>query len=93
MTNQYEIFTVEADGDTKDTAINTLLGYPDPSIKTDRYRILIKHYTQNLWAGVVNDQLTNACSSMTPAQRAVYYNDSDLKTYQYLVDNSWFKNY
>lgn len=86
---QYEIFTVEADGIAKNSAIDTLFGYPNPATKTDRYRILIKKYDANLWAGIVNTKLTDACSSMTPAERAVYYDDSDLKNDQYLINNGW----
>ena len=91
MTNKYEIFTVQTDGGSKNTAIDTLLSYPNSSTKTDRYRVLVKHKDQSLWAGVVNDELTNACSEMTAAQRGAYYDDSDLKTPTYLNDNNWFE--
>ena len=87
---QYEIFTVEADGITKNDSIDSLFGYPNVGTKTDRYRILIKKYDEDLWAGIVNTNLTDACSEMTPAERAVYYDDSDLKNDQYLIDNNWF---
>ena len=87
---QYEIFTVESDGTTKNAAIDTLFGYPNAETKTDRYRVLIKKYNANLWAGIVNTNLTDACSQMSPADRAQYYNDSDLKNDQYLIDNGWF---
>lgn len=88
---KFEIFTVEQDGLTKNSSINTLLGYPDEETKTERYRELIKKYNQSEWAGVVDDDLVNACASMTPSERAVYYDDSDLKTYQWLIDNNWFE--
>lgn len=87
---QYEIFTLEADGITKNGNIDTLFGYPNATTKTDQYRILIKKYDENLWAGVVDTTLTDACSAMTPTDRANYYDDSDLKNDQYLIVNNWF---
>ena len=74
------------DGFDKSNAINTLLGYTDPN--TEYYRILIKKFDENLWAGIVDTVLIHACAAMTPTQRAVYYDDSDLKDGQYLNDNN-----
>ena len=85
---QWEIFTVEDDANTKSDAINVLFGYPDSD--TECYRVLIKKYDENLWGGIVDTALVDACSAMTPAQRAVYYDDSDLKDGQYLNDNNWY---
>ena len=92
---QYEIFTIEINGIAKNDAIDSLFEYPNPATETDRYRgtsddPLIKKYDANLWAGIVNTHLTDACASMTPAERAIYYNDSDLKNDQYLIDNGWY---
>ena len=88
--NQYEIFTTESDLNNKSTAIDVLLGYPNVTTETERYRIGFKHHTENLWVGVVDKMLVNACSSMTPTDRLIYYDDSDLKDSQYLIDNGWF---
>lgn len=85
---QWEIFTVEADAITKSDAIDGLFGYPNSD--AEYYRILIKKYDENLWAGIVDTALIDACSAMTPAERAVYYDDSDLKDGQYLNDNNWY---
>jgi len=88
-THLLEIFVLEADGLAKNTSINTLLGYPNLETKTMRYRNLIKHKDQALWAGAINDELINACEGMGASEKANYYNDSDLKDYQYLLDNNW----
>ncbi len=93
MGHLYEIFTAEADGDTKNGVIDTTFGLPNTSIKTTFFRKLFKHKDQDLWAGLVDDEVTNACSSMTPEDRALNYDDSDLKTYQNLVDDGWFEPY
>ena len=90
MANLYEIFRAEEEGLTKNAAIDTLFGYPNLKTKTERYRILIKHPDENLWAGIIDDDLINACSKMTTEQQVVYYDNSDLKDHQYLQDNDWF---
>lgn len=87
---QYEIFTIKNNGDTKSAAIDDLMGYPTPNGKTERYRDLIKHNTQDLWAGIITDKLVHICSSMTSEQRAFMYDELDLKDTEYLKDNNWF---
>ncbi len=86
----FEIFNSLEAIETKDANIDTLYGYPNPETKTITYRDDIKHPTEELWAGVVDDGLVERCSGMTPEERANYYDPSDLKTYQYLEDNGWF---
>jgi hypothetical protein len=88
--DQFEIFTVEAEGDIKSAAIDELLGYPNVNTQTDTYRCLLKHVSQDLWAGVVDDVLVEACGSMSDVERAQYYNDSDLKDSDYLEQNNWY---
>jgi len=88
--NQYEIFTTEGALNTKSTAIDILLGYPNAATKTDRYRDVLKHDILSSWAGVVDQNLVDACASMTPTDRLQYYDDTDLKDRQYLIDNGWF---
>ncbi len=90
MSKNFEIFTTQSALDTKTSAINTLLNYPDVPSKTDTYREGFQKYQGTDWAGVVDDKLVTACASMTPSERAQYYDDSDLKTYQWLVDNNWY---
>ncbi len=92
---QYEIFTLEADGLSKNENIDTLFGYPSAVRKTDRYRgtddePLIKKYDEDLWAAIVDTKLTDACSGMTPSERGNYYGDQDLKNETYLRDNNWY---
>ena len=84
----YQIFNTEVEFDTHETSINTLLGIP--SLGCTTYREKIKHYTLNQWAGTVTHLLVDACASMTPEERLVYYDDANLKTPQYLNDNGWF---
>lgn len=93
MPNQYEIFGTEEAGNTKTSAIDTLLGYPNSPTKTDNYRGLIKKYNVSSWVGDVDQRLINACASMTPSDRLLHYQDSDLKDYQWMVDNGWFPPY
>ena len=93
MAKNYEIFLTESAMDTKTASINTLLNYPDPLCKTETYRKGLLKYQGSDWAAAVDDKLVAACASMTPAERAVYYDDSDLKAYQWLVDNNWFPPY
>ena len=38
--NQYEIFTTESDLNNKSTAIDVLLGYPNVTTETERYRVV-----------------------------------------------------
>ena len=91
MSKLFEIFTTESALNTKSTAIDTLFGYPNAETKTTMYRCGIEKYEGTDWAGCVDDVLVAACSEMTAEQRAVYYDDSDLKSYQWLVDNDWFE--
>lgn len=86
----YEISQSESNLITKNKLINTLLGYPNTKTKTERYRKIIKHKDQDLWAGVVEESLVRACESMTPEERFLYYNEAKFQTYQYLKDNDWF---
>lgn len=94
MTVLYEIFAIKSEGETKNDAIDNLLGYPKPKYLTYDYRKddegYFKHYTEELWAGIVEDELTDACDGMTHEQKLPYYNDSDLKDGQYLIDNGWY---
>ena len=93
MPNQYEIFSTETAGNTKTSAINTLFGYPNSVTKTDNYRKLIKKYNVSSWAGPVDQRLIDACAEMTPGARLLYYDYSDLKSEQYLIDNNWYAPY
>ena len=86
---QYEIFTDLAALDIKTTKINLLFDYPNLDTKTTTYRAPIKHKNQDLWAAAVCQKLTIACFGMTSEERALYYDDSDLKDYQFLIDNGW----
>ena len=92
MTKQFEIFSTQSALTTKNTAINTLLGYPNEETDTERYRDNGKweHPTSGLWAGIVGDALVGACSKMTHEERLPYYDDSDLKSYEWMKDNGWF---
>ena len=93
MTALFQIFITESELDTKTANINVLLGYPDPETHTTTYREGFQKYEGTEWAGTVKDDLVEACSGMTPAERLEYYDDSDLKTYQWLSDNDWFPPY
>ncbi len=93
MTKLFEIFSTEIEMKTKDSSINTLLGYPKNKDKMDVYRVGFQKYQGTDWAACVDDELINACSGMTPEQRAQYYDDSDLKSYQWLIDNNWYAPY
>ncbi len=89
-TTGYEIFTVEDNWKDKSDAIDGLFGYPDASKGTICYREKIKSYSEEKWAGAVDQTLVDACASMTPTERAVFYDDSDLKDAAYLDANGWF---
>ena len=84
----YQIFNTEVEFDTHETSINTLLNIPQLGCTT--YREKIKHLTLNEWAGTVTQLLVDACASMTPSERLVYYDENNLVTGQYLDDNGWF---
>jgi hypothetical protein len=88
--NKYEIFTSLEDIEIKDNAINQLLGYPNPETHTTQYRLPFKHDTEDLWAGVVDDELVNACSTMTEEERGQYYDADNLVDRAYLEANHWF---
>lgn len=90
MTKLFEIFTTESPLTTKSTAIDTLYGYPNDVTKTEEYRIGEEKYQGTDWCGCVDDILQSTCEPMTPEQRAVYYDDSDLKSMEWLNDNNWF---
>jgi len=93
MVKKFEIFSTEVDLNTKSSAIDVLLGYPNTPNKTTMYRCGLEKYQSTDWVGCVDDNLVDACASMTPAQRLQYYDDSDLKTPQWLVDNNWYPPY
>lgn len=88
---EFEIFDIENDGNVKTNNINTLLGYPNVTTGTTSYRTLIKKYNADQWAGAVTDELVNACSDMSYEEKLQYYDDSDLKSMQWLNDNDWFE--
>jgi len=90
MSIGYQIFSTEAEFDTKEMAICALLSIPNISTKTTGYREKIKHYSQELWCGTVEDTLVQACANMTPSERLVYYDPENLVSIQYLTDNGWF---
>ncbi len=90
MSTGYQIFSLETDFDTKSTAIDGLFGFPTASGDTICYREKIKSDSEELWAGVVKQDLVDACASMTPSERLVFYDDSDLKDAAYLDANGWF---
>lgn len=87
----YEIFTSLAVFDAKTAKINELYGYPNTETKTETYRQAIKHKDQDLWAGGISLSLQSLCSYMLIEEKALYYNDSDLKDYRELVDSNWFE--
>ncbi len=96
MALKYEIFTVEADADTKTAIIDSDRGYPKAATKTDGYRQLIKHPTLEKWAAPVDDDLVTACASMSAADRILRYNDTDpnkWKTREQLETDGWFPAY
>lgn len=88
----YEIFNNNTELEIKNHAIDQLLGYPDIETETYRYRPYdkIQKYEGTQWAGIVDNNLINACAEMTPEERLQYYDDSDLKSPQWLKDNNWF---
>ena len=63
----YEKFTDKEAGDTKSEAINSLFGYPNTK-KTDLYRELIKHPSENLWVGLSDDKLQQKLLSLSIRQ-------------------------
>ena len=87
----YEIFmTIEA-ADAKNVAIDTALySYPNTQKAADAYRNLIKKYDENLWAGMVGDDLQGACSTMPPSEKIAYFDEPNLVPFQHLIDNNWF---
>lgn len=95
MIKLFQIFSNATEMDKTNKSINELLGYLNP--EKNRYRPdsnmegITKHYEKDLWAAVVSDELTEACTKMAPAEKLKYYDDSDLKTYQWLVENNWYK--
>jgi len=90
MTKKFEIFEIESELITKSTAIDMLFVYPNAETKTERYREAIKKYDADEWAATVGSDLEEACSDMSESQRLEYYDPSDLKSRQWLVDNEWF---
>lgn len=84
----FEIFETKSAGDTKTESINTLLGYPSEGAQT--YRELMKKYEADEWAGVVTSELTSACEKMTYEEKLPYYDENNLKSFQWLKDNEWF---
>ena len=90
MSKLFEIFVDQTSLDIKTSLIDGLLSYPDVPVKTDLYRVGMQKYEGTEWSGTVDQNLVDACAGMTPEQRAIYYDDSDLKSYQWLVDNDWF---
>lgn len=89
MNIHYEIFQNKAALLSKNNAINNLLGYPNLETKTENYRRddRYEHPTSGEWAGAVTDELISA---MTPQEKLSYYDDSDLKTWEWLIENGWF---
>jgi hypothetical protein len=82
---RYEIFNGGYEVGLEKTArINALLGYPKG--KTLRYRNIFPDDLGVVWAGGVDKILVDACANMTPEERILYYDDSDLKTYQFMED-------
>jgi hypothetical protein len=90
MEIKYEIFGTEQEGIEKTNKINTLLGYPKGL--TLRYRKVFSGEEITLYAGAIDQLLIDACLNMTPDERILYYNDTDLKTYQYMEDNGFDPN-
>lgn len=93
MTHEFEIFLTQELMDTKTVAIDGLLKYPNVAVKTTAYRAGMKKYQGTDWAATIDHKLVEECEGMTPEERLVYYDDSDLKSYQWLVDNNWFEPY
>jgi len=91
--NKFEIFTTEEALIIKNNAIDSLFTYPSQKNKTFKYRNIIKHKDQDLYAGIVGPKLINKCAHMTPEERAVYYDSDKLVEKQYLEDNGWFPPY
>ena len=89
MSVGYQIFNLQAEWDTHEDSINTLLGVP--ALGCTGYRVKIKSFSESKWAGTVTQILVDACASMTPAERLVYYDDAALQTPEYMNDpaNGW----
>ena len=92
MAIYFQIFLTQAEMDEKTDNINVLLGYPNAQTKTETYRDGDQKYEGTSWAAAVNNDLIEACAAMTSQQRADYYDDSDLKTPQWLENNNWWHN-
>jgi hypothetical protein len=90
MNKKFEISLIQSDLINKCANIDVLFGYPNLETKTECYREIIKKYDSEEWAGVVGSDLENACSEMSESERLEYYDPSDLKSRQWLVDNGWF---
>lgn len=86
----FEIFTDYSLLEQKNANINKLLGYPNFVTDTYEYRKSRKKYNANVWAAIVGEELVNACKNMTPAERSNYYDEENLKDFEYLIDNGWF---
>jgi len=90
MQTYYEIFIMQEDMIEKNNAINTLLGYPKNGTENYRPNNRFEHPITHKFAGGINSELTNACSKMTSEEKATYYDDSDLKSWEWLIENGWF---
>ena len=90
---KFQIFNTQNDLESCNIAIDLLLGYPDESVKTYRYRPYdkLEHSVSHLWAGAVTDELVDACIEMSSEERLIYYDENNLKTFEWMKENGWFE--
>ena len=90
-TKLFEIFEDQKDLKVKNALINALFGYPNGKgtlmYREDDRR---KKFEGTQYAGIVDSSLIEACKDMTPEMRLNYYDDSDLKTPEWLTENNWY---
>ena len=91
----FEIFETEEALQAKNILIDKLFGYPKgkgTEHYTERYRDYdrLEKYEGTLWAAIVDSDLIDACKNMAEELRIQYYDDSDLKTNEWLIENGWY---
>jgi len=86
---RFQIFDDVPQADVINANINTLLGFPNGSVK---YRLNMVHFDggDSRVACIVEDSLTDACAGMTAEQKLSYYDEPNLVGVEYLADEGWF---
>lgn len=89
MSTLYEIFNTEAEANTKNTKIDTLLGYPNGA---QIYRKNIQHQntSDQRVAAIVGAELIEACAGMMVEDRLKYYDSDNLVDMEFLMNQNWF---